>query len=1112
MDNIFTNRRFSWHDSKVTLPDGFDKETTPLFNVQVPISNSWDNKEQRLLIIQEHVDSTDLKERVLCSDFYGQLLTNLLYQAVTYAGLTTGGVSLQSYGVAVVNFSAFKSYHLDSKRQTIADRTFARRVEKMMAMLKPTHVIVLGDKAAHLILQDQHYRETRGWVREYTRDWGKFAAVSAIDPADLISVGNAASDAALDDDADSDDDEGGRDLYAKTNLLGQVFRDMSNIFSWGKTEDPHGLQFSIAGYDEARHILLTDMDKVRRLFSLLMDAPLVSFDTETDNLNRIANKLLTLQFSMGTDKAFIIPYMHRQSPFTKAEKEEIRELTYKLFCNPQVDPFGQDRYLIGTNLQFDLTQTREQMKIPIITWPLFDIQNADFILDENLSELDNFRGTTPAAWSLAAITTRYGSNAYLDKEGFNKSDRANMAATDLGDKSVIEYMGLDCTVPYAIHEQQIARARATGYKKFLGMVLGQQSNNSHTASVMEHKGVHIDQPYLVKQLKKGSELHAILQDAKDQLADTEGALAANAMLAEARGVDMSGGLFSDMEGDDGEAIGSVQIFNIDKPEHRQVLFRDVMDLQPVSGLGKLVRKTTGQFPMKLDKLWQSEHREVYEVSLYTRINKVAKLISSYVKSFYEKVVESDDGKIDGMLRPSYGFLYVKTGRGNSFKPSLQQTPTRSKEAKYVKRMFAVPFGFLKLKTDYSANEVRFAANIAGDEVMAAPFNVARDLRTKMFWASVNGLTEKVGELAKELKQKGDIHIQNVFRFFKKWVAKDDPLRDAIKGVVFGVIYGKSAGTLGRDMWSQKVNELKDLVWDLKKQLRDDVVLAKAAKDAGKTVKEFGSEMRHKLNELTAELDTILADKTRMKGRAEEVMVKMKAEWKKLYKWMASMHQSAADNLYVEAPHGRRRNLYGMMVPRNDIQAALERRAVNAPVQGFGADVGHTSARILDLELHRFLRKFKLMDRNATTVPASVECAVHDALLQTCPYRLIMPVLQILNHCMTTGVANWFASYFGHEWLSPPEVETDIGMHEASMLTWNYRFRTPDDLKPGDKDSSLEGCIRHGLKTQYDEGLFPKDVAVEDIVEEIFDVPEEWQTYLDERFPWFDKPDYQKKAA
>ena len=41
------------------------------------------------------------------------------------------------------------------------------------------------------------------------------------------------------------------------------------------------------------------------------------------------------------------------------------------------------------------------------------------------------------------------------------------------------------------------------------------------------------------------------------------------------------------------------------------------------------------------------------------------------------------------------------------------------------------------------------------------------------------------KLALTLKTKGDLHIMNVFRFFGKWVEKSDPLRDAVKSVVFG---------------------------------------------------------------------------------------------------------------------------------------------------------------------------------------------------------------------------------------------------------------------------------------------------------------------------------------
>lgn len=54
----------------------------------------------------------------------------------------------------------------------------------------------------------------------------------------------------------------------------------------------------------------------------------------------------------------------------------------------------------------------------------------------------------------------------------------------------------------------------------------------------------------------------------------------------------------------------------------------------------------------------------------------------------------------------------------------------------------------------------------------------------------------------ELKQRGDIHILNVHRFFGIWVDKAHKLRDAIKAVVFGVIYGMSSKTLGNNIYAK----------------------------------------------------------------------------------------------------------------------------------------------------------------------------------------------------------------------------------------------------------------------------------------------------------------------
>lgn len=70
----------------------------------------------------------------------------------------------------------------------------------------------------------------------------------------------------------------------------------------------------------------------------------------------------------------------------------------------------------------------------------------------------------------------------------------------------------------------------------------------------------------------------------------------------------------------------------------------------------------------------------------------------------------------------------------------------------------------------------------------------------------------------ELKKKGDLHVQNIFRFFGRWVEKSDPLREAIKGIIFGILYGKSVKTLSRDLSTSEINRLKSRIRDVEKQI------------------------------------------------------------------------------------------------------------------------------------------------------------------------------------------------------------------------------------------------------------------------------------------------------
>lgn len=333
------------------------------------------------------------------------------------------------------------------------------------------------------------------------------------------------------------------------------------------------------------------------------------------------------------------------------------------------------------------------------------------------------------------------------------------------------------------------------------------------------------------------------------------------------------------------------------------------------------------------------------------------------------------------------------------------------------------------------------------------------------------------EYKTRLKKEGDIHLANIFRFFKKWVEKSHPLRSAIKNIVFGVIYGKGAKTLATDIHNEAISTAENAAFELRKEY-----------DSNPT-----KEKKAALLEKEKEVEAVKANFDHYHEQALSIMEKMGEEWHSLYAWMEKMHESCVEKGYVEAPHGRRRHLRASFLSDRQLHAALLRRAVNAPVQGFGSDVGYMAARLIELHMVKFLKEFDMFEPNNTVIPCGVECAVHDALYQTVPYHLFLPALHIMQWCMTTGVTELFAEKFGDKWLVPPEVETNVSFSGDDEMDWDY---TIDGLK---------ACVENAIKGQYAAGYGLPDVSEQEAIKMVFSIPKEQRDYLKENYPFFDDP-------
>jgi hypothetical protein len=300
------------------------------------------------------------------------------------------------------------------------------------------------------------------------------------------------------------------------------------------------------------------------------------------------------------------------------------------------------------------------------------------------------------------------------------------------------------------------------YPWFIRHLENQMANTAEGISMMEQAGSPVDVEYLKLLMSKQSPLYKEMNRIEIELRGTDALHEAEKKLAVKFGRS-SGGLF----GGSSKAV----FFDFSKKEHLEILFFDVLKLDPV-----LMTKT-GQ--RSIDKNFIKQYADdVHEVALFGAYIKTQKLLSTYVKGWYKKILGSVDSARRHTLNPGFGFFTVVTGRLNSFNPSLQQVPSRGATAKYIKRMFRSMKGCLNLKYDYSAQEVRQWSVLSGDEGVAASFRAGLELRRQ--W-----IVEPNPEIKEELKKRGDVHINNVHRFYKKWVEKSDPLRDAVKAIVFG---------------------------------------------------------------------------------------------------------------------------------------------------------------------------------------------------------------------------------------------------------------------------------------------------------------------------------------
>ena len=294
-----------------------------------------------------------------------------------------------------------------------------------------------------------------------------------------------------------------------------------------------------------------------------------------------------------------------------------------------------------------------------------------------------------------------------------------------------------------------------------------------------------------------------------------------------------------------------------RSELEQVLTRIHMETSSASfnpnstkQLGEMLFVTMGlPHGKKTQRGWSTDAETLEALRDYPLVEDILqyrayqKLNSTYVEGLLKVIGE------DGRIHTTFNQTEARTGRLSSDNPNLQNIPIRTELGSQLRAYFIAKPGCVLVDADYSQIELRILAHVTGDEHMQQAFRSGQDIHRSTA-ARIYGIPQ--GEVTPRV-------------------------RSGAKAINFGIMYGKGAYSL--------------------------------SKDIGVTVKEADAFLKNYL-----------------------------AAFPSVSSYMDKTIADARANGYVSTLFGRRRALPELNSNSHNIRASGERMARNTPIQGTAADV------------------------------------------------------------------------------------------------------------------------------------------------------------------------------
>jgi DNA polymerase I-like protein with 3'-5' exonuclease and polymerase domains len=408
------------------------------------------------------------------------------------------------------------------------------------------------------------------------------------------------------------------------NLIGHLVRHLE-LLKWG-----------YAGWKDVgapvRTRMVSDATSAKKFMREIEDAPVVAIDTETTDLRRIGNSLLTLQMGTNGDSCWVLPIGHPDSELEPRVLKHVRAWLKEYLER------GNRATHIYANGAFDIHQFKSWLDLDWYNHLVWDLEYAEFSLDENregrkqLGYVD--RG---AMWGLEKICQEYGLFHYSSSP-VSKNDRARLSSLPL--KDVATYGALDGALPIRVRamEIELAKRRNAGmrdkpYTNFVENITLVEGVKVLQMCEMEHNGLYIDRKYVASLASPDSPFQKEVKAAEQRWNALPDVIEANTRLMKNSNV-IGKTLFGDKKR---------TALQISKPAHQQMLFFEVAGLTPLK---------FGQNGASVDANFKKANRHAPIIIEFRDLEEAQKLYGTFIVGYNYVLCNNPDCK-DGRLKTRF---------------------------------------------------------------------------------------------------------------------------------------------------------------------------------------------------------------------------------------------------------------------------------------------------------------------------------------------------------------------------------------------------------------------------------------------------------------------------